>query len=480
MILKTKLLWYQKAAFDKLSNFRIGALFIEQGGGKTRTALEFVRDRLDRGLIDQTLWLCPCNTKENLKEDIIRHCGEMPDNIIIVGLESIGGSDRIYLTVRELVQRRRTFLIVDESLMVKNFFAKRTKRIIDIASFCPFRMLLNGTPVSKTEADLFAQWYILDKRVLGYDSYYSFAANHLEYREIKDANGRKVRTNQISHVLDVDYLTAKIAPYTYQIKKSECVQLPPKRYFDRCFYMTMEQKQAYAETREEFLMNVDELRSDTIYKLFTALQHVASGRYVTSPAPARMRTKNMFDDIMDNPRIRCLDDLMDDIGGEKVIIFAKYQEEVNEISELLDRKGISHVEYTGRIKNRERQENRQAFRDDVQVLIANKQCGAYGLNLQFCHNLIFYDNDFDFATRAQAEDRVHRLGQDHEVHIYDIVANDTIDEFISKNLGKKSNMLEAMKRYIKKYKNMTADKIMESLPESEIKGKIRESKSKIA
>jgi SNF2 family DNA or RNA helicase len=81
--------------------------------------------------------------------------------------------------------------------------------------------------------------------------------------------------------------------------------------------------------------------------------------------------------------------------------------------------------------------------------VANKTCGAFGLNLQFCHNVIFYNNDFNLATRLQAEDRVHRLGQDHDVHVYDIICPDSIDGFISDCLNRKANMAETFIERIK-------------------------------
>ena len=113
---------------------------------------------------------------------------------------------------------------------------------------------------------------------------------------------------------------------------------------------------------------------------------------------------------------------------------------------------VSYCEFTGRVKLKDRQKSIDDFSCNKQVLLANKMCGAYGLNLQFCHNVIFYDNDFDFATRAQAEDRVHRLGQKDDVYIYDIVANNTIDEFILDNLLHKGNLVSSFKEYLRKEK----------------------------
>ena len=61
----TDLLPHQVSAVDKLKKLKVGALFMEQGTGKTRTALELVQIRLNKGKIDHVLWLCPCSVKEN-------------------------------------------------------------------------------------------------------------------------------------------------------------------------------------------------------------------------------------------------------------------------------------------------------------------------------------------------------------------------------------------------------------------------------
>ncbi len=332
--------------------------------------------------------------------------------------------------------------------------AIRTGRITELSKHCQYKMILNGTPVSKNEADMFAQWYILDWRILGYRSYWSFAANHLEYKEIKSAAGKKIRTNQVVRVLNVDYLTEKIAPYTYQVKKDECLQLPAKKYYRYYYNLTDEQQDLYAFIRWQFLMEVDEIRSETIYKLFCALQHVVSGRTVLSDPQVPMITRPMFENYRDNPRIQRLEELIeDDINDEKCIIFAKYQSEIDDIGKLLASMGKTWTMFTGRIPQKQRQENRRAFRENVQFLVANKACGAYGLNLQFCHTIIYYSNDFDLATRMQSEDRVHRIGQDHPVRIYDIYCPGTIDEFIIKCLDKKENMVEAFKREIQKWRD---------------------------
>lgn len=462
MLLKTRLYEYQSKAVDKLSKLKVGALYMEQGTGKTRTALEIIKNKMIKGKVEVVLWLCPCSVKNNLKEDIIKHTGQKPseNNIIIKGIESLSSSDRLYLQLLELVKIYKVYLIVDESNLVKNKLAIRTERIIEISSFCKYKMILNGTPISKNEADLFAQWYILDWRILGYKSFYSFAANHLEYKTVKLPSGREITTDQIIRVLNVDYLTEKIAPYMYQIKKDEVLkELKPKQYHMRYFFLDDLQEEEYYETKELFLFNVVDWRSETIFKLFSALQHITSGKKVLSAPEKRMRTEKMYT-WENNPRIQCLKRTLEDIGEDKCIIFAKYQDEINDIALLLQSENKSYIEFTGKISQKKRQENREKFKNHVQFMLANKQCGAYGLNLQFCHNIIFYSNDFDLATRLQAEDRVHRIGQDKIVNIYDICCKYTIDVFIANCLQNKTNLLDSFKKQIAIWKEAT---IMEEL-----------------
>ena len=122
MILKTKLYEYQATAVDKISKLKVGALYMEQGTGKTRTALEIIKNKIDKGKAEVILWLCPCSVKNNLKEDVIKHTGQKPseNNIIIKGIESLSSSDRLYLQLLELVKKYKDYLIVDESNLVKN------------------------------------------------------------------------------------------------------------------------------------------------------------------------------------------------------------------------------------------------------------------------------------------------------------------------------------------------------------------------
>jgi SNF2 family DNA or RNA helicase len=445
MTLKTALYDYQQQAAEKLLGLRIGALYMEMGTGKTRAALELVCHRLNSGKINHVIWLCPCSVKNNLQIDLDKHCDNWQPDITICGIETLSSSDRENKRLMQITADKQCMLIVDESNLVKNPFALRSQNIVKLAERCRYKLILNGTPISRNEADLFNQWYLLDPRILGYKSYYSFAANHLEYDD---------RTHRIRRILNVNYLTEKIAPYAVQLKKSDVLQLPKKHTTTYDFRLTAEQRQHYYDVADKFL-SVDVLDTDmetvAIYRALTALAEVASGRLITSTVRQPIRHVPFFDNPADNPRIKALLKAIDYYfdTGERSIIWCKYTHEIKDIQAILHERGETVASFYGELSQKKRQAELERFRNGARFLIANKTCAGYGLNLQFCHNAIYYTNDWDWATRAQSEDRIHRIGQEHDVHLIDICSDMAIDERILKCLYRKESLAERFKQQIK-------------------------------
>ena len=452
MILKTSLYPWQQKAVEKLLPLRVGALFMEMGSGKSRVVLEMIKQRLDSGKAKHFLWLCPCSVKDALKDEIQKHCeGAL---IAVYGIESLSSSSRLYDKLMKFVQAADTMLIVDESNLVKNITAIRTKRIIELSQYCKYRIILNGTPISRCEADLFAQWYILDWRILGYRSFWSFAANHLEYDD----------HHQVRRVLDVEGLTDKIAPYSYTVRKSDILRLPDKSYDRRAFSLTEAQMKHYRTMRDEFLMTLFDLQDDAaIYRTFTALQEITSGRRIISDVKEAIRHKPFFSSPWENPKIQLLLNILE---KRKTIIWCKFQHEVDDIYTVLSKEYGRVQTFTGKMSQKSRTAALRHFRDDDLFLVANKTCAGYGLNLQFCDCAIYYSNDWNWATRIQSEDRIHRIGQEHEVRITDIYALDTIDTRILRCLDKKEKLSESFK-YAVKNKNALEVKLDETAGVSE-------------
>ena len=92
---------------------------MDMGLGKTRTAIELIKNRYDRGKINHVLWLCPCSVKTNLKRDILKHSRGLLEHTTIIGIESISMSDRAYLKALDIVGKHNCYLIVDESIWLR-------------------------------------------------------------------------------------------------------------------------------------------------------------------------------------------------------------------------------------------------------------------------------------------------------------------------------------------------------------------------
>lgn len=452
--LKTELLPYQKIGVQKLKKVKVCALFMEMGTGKTRTMLELIKLRLDKNKVNHVLWLCPCTVKESLKSELKKHLVNYDEKLFtICGIETLSSSIKTNVELRNLVETKKVYLIVDESTKVKNFNALRTQNIISLAEKCEYKAVLNGTPITKNEADLFSQFYILDSRILGYSSFYTFARYHITYDSCIP--------NKIKSIKYVDYITTRIAPYVFEVKKNDCLNLKNKFFFKKTFWLTSEQENHYQEIANKLFLELDEMKPNTVYNLFYALQSIACGFRVSIDnyldKEQKISREPFFIDPKENPRNKKLLTMIEkDIKDSKVIICCTFLNEVNEIAKILDEKfgANSYRTYTGSCNLRTRQKKLEDFEHDssVQFLIATKTTVGFGLNLQFVNNIIYYSNDWNYGTRSQSEDRIHRLGQTKDVNIYDIIAEDTIDVRINRCLDKKENILKVFLELIKEKK----------------------------
>lgn len=437
---KTDLMLHQKDAVNKLKKIKVGGLFMDMGTGKTRTAIEFIVQREHK--ISKVVYFCPVTLKETVYQEFLKHTNLTERNICvfddktsikdipsvfvyIVGIESMSSSKRVVLTVNRLIDNN-TFIIVDESSYIKTHCAWRTERIMYVSQRCKYRLLLTGTPITNNVQDLYSQMYFLSPKILGYNSFYSFSANHLEYSE--KYPGMVVRAHK------TDWLSQKIAPYIYQVKKEDCLSLPDKIYKRLYFRMTEEQRTWYNQAKED-LLKLECFDSYTLFQLFSALQQVVSG------------FSNKYDRIFeDNRRFDLLLDFIKNVYGNAVI-WCKYRYSLDKISVALSGKcAIIHGGQT----EKERKKQLSSFETDKQFLVSMLGVGSHGLNLIQANTVIFYENSFNYAQRIQAEDRCHRIGQTKDVLYVDLICSDSIDTRIIESIDRKENLIEILKKDIER------------------------------
>jgi len=125
----------------------------------------------------------------------------------------------------------------------------------------------------------------------------------------------------------------------------------------------------------------------------------------------------------------------------KIIIWSHYIRTLENIIETLKTKygTDSTVAFYGDTDTVKRPGIIQSFQNDdkVRFFVGNPQSAGFGLNLTEANTVIYFSNSFNLEERQQSEDRAHRAGQTGSVLYVDIVARNTIDEYILKSLQNK-------------------------------------------
>ena len=125
----------------------------------------------------------------------------------------------------------------------------------------------------------------------------------------------------------------------------------------------------------------------------------------------------------------------------KKIIFVNYLGTLEQISNFLTKEKISHALFSGQMSNYEKDDQIRNFKETKDLLVTT-EIGGEGRNLQFCHQMINYDLPWNPMRIEQRIGRIHRIGQQNEVQIYNLCAAGSIEDYILDILDRKINMFE--------------------------------------
>ena len=444
---------HQRAAIEKLSRLRVGALFMDMGTGKTRTALELVWLRRKR--ITKCVWCCPVSLMEETKREILRHtsCIDTDIHMIgprtreknvpqtwwhIVGLESLSSSPRVVYVLDRLIDGG-TFLVVDESTYIKGHRAKRTRRLIRFGTRTSYRLILTGTPIQQGIEDLYTQMEFLSPLILGYTSRHAFQSALAVFQTQKRAFS--VESMSLGEVCRI------IAPYVYQVSKEDCLKLPPKMYHRILCRFSEEQTTLYQAVKARFLDDLDSYEpsdlSTAIFRLFSGLHSVSCGVLPSGFLGARRLRNQRMDALFAELR---------QLKTSHVIIWVNYLESIAALDEAFPKVFPKMPVYTvhGRVPVTARTTKIDLWKRRGGVLMATQGTGGYGLTLTESHRVFFYSENWRYALRLQAEDRCHRIGQKSSVYYTTLQGESRFDERIRSALTRKADALEELKKEVRR------------------------------
>ena len=130
-------------------------------------------------------------------------------------------------------------------------------------------------------------------------------------------------------------------------------------------------------------------------------------------------------------------------GGQqsKVLVFTQFRATLELLATQLQKWDIDCAVYHGGLTSHQKDQAIRDFHDHLPVLLSTEAAGE-GRNLQFCRALVNFDLPWNPLRIEQRVGRIHRIGQTHPVDIFNLAAQDTIEEYVLDILDRKLNMFE--------------------------------------
>jgi superfamily II DNA or RNA helicase len=131
-------------------------------------------------------------------------------------------------------------------------------------------------------------------------------------------------------------------------------------------------------------------------------------------------------------------------GRGKLLIFTEHRDTLEHLLKKLEEWGYTTTQIHGGMSPQERRQRQIEFQRDVQICVATEAAGE-GINLQFCHLMINYDLPWNPNRLEQRMGRIHRIGQDKDVYVFNFVSTNTVEGAILQRLLEKlANIKETL------------------------------------
>jgi len=310
---------------------------------------------------------------------------------------------------------------------------------------------MSGTPMGGKPLKLWAMLHLLDPD--RFTSKWTWAG---EWLEISEHEYEKEGTAQVSQVIEgirkerEAAFFEEHAPYLLRRTKAEVLpQLPPKQRMRIACKMTPAQRKQYesiaadAEIKieTEHLSITSVLAEYTRLKQFSdakqTIKRMANGELKLTPTTESGKLPKLLELLSD--RGITGDDSAE--GDEQVVVFSQYSSVIDMLEEWLNSQGIETAKITGAVGRKgERTRLQEQFQSDdgPRVMLMTTGAGGVSINLDRASTVIFMDETWDPDDQTQAEDRVHRASRIHQVMVYYLYSEDSLEEYINRvTAGKK-------------------------------------------
>ena len=427
---------YQHEAFLAIKDKPYAAIFHEQGLGKTKIAIDLLLYWLDKRDIDTVMivtkktlvanWVGEFDTHTNLRPKVLDTKKKSnyfvlnsAARVIVTNFETISTEqDRLQL----FLKTRNVAIIIDESTKIKNPESKLTQDFFAISALFKIKVIMTGTPVANRPYDIWAQIYFLDEGN-------SLGTNFAEFKAMCDLSN-DLQEDESKRMIFEDSVAGiynKIKDFSVrETKNSGIITLPSKIYHAVTVGFEQKQFEMYEALRKEMVLTLtrgDETilddSTETIKRLLRLVQITSNPKLIDESY------------VGDSAKEKLLDQLIERIisQDEMVIVWSIYTGNIDMFCKKYAKYGA--VKITGKMAVEERNKSVAAFKSGkAKLLFATPQSAKEGLTLTIANNAIFYDRGFNLDDYLQAQDRIHRISQKRDCHIYNLMVEDSIDIWI--------------------------------------------------
>lgn len=311
----------------------------------------------------------------------------------------------------ELLKLKDFTLLLDESSLIQNESAKRSKFILRMQP--KNVILLSGTPTGGKYERLWSQMHLLGWNISKQLYWKQFI--NVEYL---DAVGRSIPI--VTGYKNVDRLKRKMAEHGCQFLKTDEVFDLPDQVFQKVRIPASKEYRIFKKHRIIGIKDDLTLVGDTTL--------------------TKMLYERMLCGQYSKEKLKAFADLVESTD-DRLIVFYNFTEELNRMIESVMHtvRPISIV--NGSEKDYSNYENRSNSITFVQY-----QAGAMGLNLQKANKMIFFSLPLSSELYEQSKKRIHRIGQHRPCFYYQLICKGSIEEKIHSTLEMRKDYTEELFR----------------------------------
>lgn len=418
-----------------------GILADEVGLGKTIEAGLVLSELRMRGLADRVLVVVPAGLVDQWRDELERKFG-LPTAIAQSGstparptrmdrpvnIASLAAARRDPLLGR-LTGTDWDLVIFDEAHRLRNSRSASGRLARRLRA--RYLLMLTATPVENKLSDLYQLVSLVAPGLLGTPA--QFRAKH---------GAASVE----SEPRNLDELRARTREVMVRHRRSEvAVMLPPRLAETTLVAPGIEEAALYAAVVRRVRATAAESgRSRLALRGLTRL--AGSSPAAAAPTLAKLG----WDDLAERARaipepdkVRVLVELLQRhvSRGEKVLVFTGFRQTLDALVDAVKRAGLSSAVYHGSLTRAQKEAAIATFGADTPVLLSTESAGE-GRNLQFCHVMVNFDLPWNPMQIEQRLGRLHRVGQEHDVTLTNLVCRGTIEQRIMHVLEAKINLFE--------------------------------------